>query len=45
MGQHFAFSWVEGKNGQESQSFLAQWYGLGFEDKNLITPSEKMFYN
>ena len=45
MGKHFALSWIEHNNGQESQFFFAPWDGAGFEDKNLIAASETMFSN
>ena len=45
MGNHFALSWIKRNEGQESQFFFTQWTGSGFENKNLIAASQKMFSN
>jgi len=45
MGEHFALSWIEPNDGQESQFYFAQWDGSGFEGKKLIAASERMFSN
>ena len=45
MGDHFALSWINRSEGQKSRFFLTEWNGSGFEIKNLIAASEKMFSN
>lgn len=44
-GDHFALSWIELKSNGASRVNIASWNGLGFDKKNLIVKSEKMFTN